>query len=84
MTFFTNPARPIKKLFYTGPAAQIHLNFPMNFMLVLQETHLGNLLMGIDNKTLKDMEFQFVCICSLLSNTRSIRKQNGSKLQVVS
>ena len=34
-------------------------------------------------KLLKDREFQFVYICSLLSTTQFIMKQNGSKLQVL-
>ena len=37
----------------------------------------GNLLKGIDNKTIT---FQFVYICSLLSEIQFIMKQNGSKL----
>ena len=39
----------------------------------------GKYLWGIDNKTVR--RFQFVYICSLLSNTQFIRKQNGLKLQ---
>ena len=31
--------------------------------------------------TLEEREFQFVYLCSLLSNTLFIRRQNGSKLQ---
>ena len=39
----------------------------------------GNLLRGIDNKTIiEDSEFQFVYICFLL---RKHTKENGSKLQ---
>ena len=41
----------------------------------------GNLIRGVDKKTVKEREFQFVYICSLFCNTLFIRKQNGSKLQ---
>ena len=34
----------------------------------------GNLLRGIDEKTFKEMEFQFVHICSLFCNTLFIAK----------
>ena len=34
-------------------------------------------------KPLKEREFQFVYICSLLSNTRFLRKLNGPKLQLL-
>ena len=40
----------------------------------------GNLLRGIDKKTLEEREFQFVHLYSVLSNTILIRKQNGLKL----
>ena len=41
----------------------------------------GNLLKGMDNKTIT---FQFIYICSLFSNTQLIRKHNCSKLQFLS
>ena len=34
----------------------------------------------LTRKPLKDMEFQFIYVCSLLSNTKFVNKQNGSKL----
>ena len=34
----------------------------------------------LTTKPLESREFQFVYLCSLLSNTPFIRKQNGSKL----
>ena len=36
----------------------------------------------LTTQPLKNREFQFVYLCSLLSSTPFIRKQNGSKLQV--
>ena len=40
----------------------------------------GNLLRGIDKKTFKEREFQFVHICSLFCNTLYVRKQNSNKM----
>ena len=41
----------------------------------------GNLSRGIKKKTVYESEFQFVYLCSSISNTLITRKQNGSKLQ---
>ena len=40
----------------------------------------GNLLGVLTTKPLEERKFQSVYICSLLSNTQFIRKQNGLKL----
>ena len=40
----------------------------------------GNLIRGVDKKTVKEMKFQFVYICSLFCKTLFIRKQNGKKI----
>ena len=43
----------------------------------------GNLLRGIDNKIVKRKVISIVYICSLLSSTPFIRKQNNSKLHFI-
>ena len=58
------------------------LVFYISYFFV-KKSHLANKWMSFSysNSALEEREFQFVYICSLLSKTPFVRKQNGSKLQ---
>ena len=68
-------------MYYFNFLNQLHTTEQLEPKMAL---HQSNFLRGIDKKTeeeLEEREFHVVYLCSLLSNTHFIRKQNGSKLQ---